>query len=198
MLDERVPLANAWSITSVLVICGGIAACSLYGGKGSVVTIGLVVIAVLAALLFATMLLCRLKITEKHIHVGVFPYRTRVSINSVVMDSVEVLPDGEHPRLRWRKNGIGLPGMQLGWFTTSRGKPVFAATAGKKDRVLIPTLGEHNLVVSSRDPKRVVAALRAALATPDAAGVAEPLGAVDALVPPDALGPVESIDRRLP
>ncbi len=179
MLDERVPLANAWSITSVMVICGGIAACSLYGGKGSVVTIGLVIIAVLAAFLFATMLLCRLKITAKHIQVGVFPYRTRVSINSVVLDSVEVLPDGEHPQLRWRKNGIGLPGMQLGWFTTSRGKPVFAATAGKKGRVLIPTRGEHNLLVSCRDPQRVVAAVQAASSMPD------------------MLAPVESVDRRL-
>ena len=174
MLDERVPLANAWSITSVLAICGGIAACSLYGGKGSVVTIGLVTITVLAAFLFATMLLCRLKITASHVYLGVFPYRTRVSINNVVVDSVEVLPDGEHPRLRWRKNGIGLPGMQLGWFTTSRGKPVFAATAGKKGRVLIPIRGEHNLVVSCREPEQVVAALREAAAA------------------------VEAVDRRLP
>ena len=186
MLDERVPLANAWSITSVLVICGGIAACSLYGGKGSVVTIGLVIIALLAAFLFATMLLCRMKITAKYVQVGVFPYRTRVSINSVLVDSVEMLPDGEHPRLRWRKNGIGLPGMQLGWFTTSRGKPVFAATAGKQGRVLIPTRGEHNLLVSCRDPERVVAALRAAGAAAGTATVPEP---------PDARGPVESADR---
>ncbi len=179
VFDERVPLANAWSVTSVIVICGGIAACSLYGGKGSAVSIGMVVIAILAASIFATMLLCRLKITRGHIYVGVFPYRTRVSINSVVLDSVQVLPDGEHPRLRWRKNGIGLPGMQLGWFTTSRGKPVFAATAGKKGRVLIPTRGDHNLVVSCREPERVVAVLREAAAAAGAGNVMDGRRGVD-------------------
>ena len=143
-------------------------------------TLGLVIIAVLAACLFASMLLCRLKVTAQHLHLGVFPFTARVSLNSVVADGVEVLPDGEHPRLRVRKYGFGLPGMQLGWFTTSRGKPVFAATAGKKGRVLIPTRGEHNLVVSCQDPERMVAMLRAALGTPDVAG------------------PVESVDRRLP
>lgn len=198
MLDERVPLANAWSITSVVVICGGIAACSLFGGGGSLVTVGLVIIAALAACLFAIMLLCRLKVTAQHVHLGVFPFTTRVPLNNVVADAVETLPDGEHPRLRVRKYGIGLPGMQLGWFTTSRGKPVFAATAGKKGRVLIPTRGEHNLVVSCRDPERVVAVLRAAIAAAGTATVpesADPMDLSDAL---DARGAVESVDRRLP
>lgn len=158
--NERIPLANAWSIGSLLVLFAVTGGGALIGGAGGVATAGLIIIALLSAYLLVTMLLCRLRITQEHITVGVFPFRTRIALSSKVREESVALQDWDHPKLRWRKMGVGLPGMQLGWFTTSRGKPVFAATAGGRGRVLIPTNGEHDLLVSCRDPERVVAVLR--------------------------------------
>lgn len=78
----------------------------------------------------------------------------------VILAEAKTLYPDEPPKLRWRKNGIGFPGVHLGWFTTSTDRPVFAATAGKRGRVLIPTRSSHDILVSSRSPERLVFVLR--------------------------------------
>lgn len=170
-VDERVPLVNAKSVTSVGVMCAAGAAFAIFGGSGPIAQSGAVVVGLLAAYLVATMCLCRLRISSGQIEVGMFPFRKRLPIRDVVGSAARVVDPVRGPRLRWRKNGIGLPGMQLGWFTTSSGKPVFAATAGLKGRVLIPTRGAHDILVSCLDPDRVVNAVQRLCGENDQAGV---------------------------
>lgn len=159
-IDERVPLANAKSLTTVGVICAAGAAFAIFGSKGGGAQFGAVVVGLLATYLVATMCTCRLRVSSGCIEVGVFPFRKRLPIGDVVGSSATVVDPVQGPRLRWRKNGIGLPGMQLGWYTTSAGKPVFAATAGLRSRVLIPTRGTHDILVSCPDPDQVVRAVQ--------------------------------------
>jgi len=159
-IDERVPLANAKSITTVGVICAAGVGFAIFGTNGGA-QFGAVVVGLLVTYLVATMYMCRLRISSSLIEVGVFPFRKRLPICDVAGSSARVVDSAQGPRLRWRKNGIGLPGMQLGWYTTSTGKPVFAATAGLRGRVLIPTRGTHDILVSCPDPDQVVNALKA-------------------------------------
>ncbi|WP_312318828.1 hypothetical protein [Stenotrophomonas sp.] len=158
MLDARVPLANTRSISFALGFLGFMAFCSYKGGA----LIGVPAIAIYVPYLAATMYRCRLKISAQSVEVGALLYRTRVEMSQIKPEEAVVLPDGAHPRLRWSKSSLRLPGLQLGWFTTSRGKSVFAATGGPKGRVLIPTTGKHDLMVSCEDPEAVLAALRRA------------------------------------
>lgn len=170
-IDERVPLANAKSLTTVGVICAAGVAFAIFGSNGGGAQFGAVVVGLLATYLVATMCMCRLRISSGRIAVGVFPFRKRLPIGDVVGSSARVVDPVEGPRLRWRKNGIGLPGMQLGWYTTSAGKPVFAATAGRRGRVLIPTRGSHDILVSCADPDQVVSAVKRFCGQVDQGGV---------------------------
>ena len=77
LLNERVPLANAWSLGCLVALIVAAGASAFIGGAGGAATAGLIIIALISAYLLITMLLCRLRITAEYITVGVFPFRTR-------------------------------------------------------------------------------------------------------------------------
>lgn len=162
MLDDRVPLANTRSIAFLAIFMGFMSFCTYKGGG----LIGVPAMALFVPYFLGTMYRCRLKISPQAIEVGALLYRTRVEMSQIKPEAAVVLPDGEHPKLRWSKSSLRFPGLQLGWFTTSRGKSVFAATGGAKGRVLIPTTGKHDLMVSCQNPQRVVATLHQLATTP--------------------------------
>jgi hypothetical protein len=157
--SERIPMMNRWSLASIAAILGVAGAFLHFNTPGAGSQFGLAIAACLAAYLLATMHFCSITITTHEIRVGVFPYRKRIPMKDVKPLLAQALKDSDPPRLRWRKNGIGIPGFHLGWFSTSSGRPVFAAVAGKQGRVLIPTSTNHDILVSSRSAQRLVDAL---------------------------------------
>lgn len=157
--NERIPLMNPWSLGSVAVLLVAATGSFFVYDHGTGSGFGLIVAGLLALYLIGSMLCCTIKITETELSVGVFPYRPKFPIADVRTADARALDVNDPPKLRWRKNGIGLPGVHLGWFSTSTARPVFAATAGKRSRVFIPTCASHDVLVSSRSPDRLVSVL---------------------------------------
>jgi hypothetical protein len=157
--NERIPLINPWSLGSVAVLLVAATGFFFVYDYGTGSGFGLIVAGLLVLYLIGSMLCCTIKITETELSVGVFPYRRKFPIADVRAADARALDVNDPPKLRWRKNGIGLPGVHLGWFSTSTARPVFAATAGKRSRVFIPTRSSHDVLVSSRSPERLVIVL---------------------------------------
>ena len=87
-------------------------------------------------------------------------YRIKIPLTRVLTDSIEVLPESSPFKLRWRTNGLGWPGLSLGWFTTNREKRVFAAITGNRNRIYIPLNENFDLVVSPTEPEKFLTELK--------------------------------------
>jgi len=66
--------------------------------------------------------------------------------------------DGYAPGLR--TNGIGMPGMALGWFTSKRSK-IFAAITQQDNVVIIPTTAGYTILASPDHPHEFVEKIHA-------------------------------------
>jgi len=121
---------------------------------------GLALCSALAALLLIVGARARLTVRGQRLDVGALPYRKRVTLADLHLSAVRRLEPEDPFRLRWRLNGIGLPGMCLGRFSTNTGRPVFAAVAGRRHRVLIPTRLDFDILVTVADPDALVRALK--------------------------------------
>jgi hypothetical protein len=61
--------------------------------------------------------------------------------------------------LKWRTNGLSVPGYQLGWFrTTGEGRVLAAISAD--DLVAFKTLDDFSIIVSAEDCEGLIAVLR--------------------------------------
>ncbi|MFP5259927.1 MAG: PH domain-containing protein [Acidobacteriota bacterium] len=78
------------------------------------------------------------------------------------------LGDGGPKALRWRTNGVGLPGLAAGWFRLADGEKALAFVTDKSRAVYVPTCLGYALVVSPADPDGFLDALRRA--TPGGTG----------------------------
>lgn len=71
--------------------------------------------------------------------------------------------------LKWRTNGVGLPGLAAGWYRLSDGEKALVFVTDKTRAVYVPTSLGYALVVSPSDPDGFLNALhRAAPGAPDA------------------------------
>lgn len=69
------------------------------------------------------------------------------------------LPGTDDTPLTLRTNGIGMPGLSLGWFRTGKGK-AFAAVTDPAKVVILPTTAGYMLLVSPEDPDAFLAAIK--------------------------------------
>jgi len=61
---------------------------------------------------------------------------------------------------KWRTNGIGMPGVSLGWFTSNQSK-IFAAITDRDNIVIIPTRAGYTILASPDHPQAFVDTIRA-------------------------------------
>ena len=87
--------------------------------------------------------------------------------------------------LKWRTNGIGMPGLAAGWYRLGDGEKALVFVTDKSRAVYVPTRLGYALVASPADPDGFLNALRRA--ADDAAKDAAAPRASDA--PPPAAGP---------
>lgn len=68
-------------------------------------------------------------------------------------------------QLHLRRNGVGLPGMQAGHFSTQDGKAIFAAMTDQTQVLYLPAKSGASLLVSVSNPNAVLDALKRAKST---------------------------------
>ncbi|KHK01980.1 PH domain-containing protein [Desulfovibrio sp. TomC] len=71
--------------------------------------------------------------------------------------------------LKWRTNGVGLPGLAAGWYRLVDGEKALVFVTDKARAVYVPTRLGYALVVSPADPDGFLSALRQAEPSPTAA-----------------------------
>lgn len=153
-------LLNWKSISSITVLCGLLGASFMAASPTGGIVLAGAVSAALLCMLGLTMARARLLLTESTIRVGVLPYRVTLPLSELVSDQARKVGGGDAVRLKWRRNGIGLPGLCVGHFTTRSGRPVFAAVSGSRNRVLIPTRRDFDLLVTVEDATKLIAEVR--------------------------------------
>jgi len=157
---QSLGLLNAKSICSLACILAfGLLATaqSLHEFVGG---LGLALCCALATLLLIMGARAHVTVRDQLLEVGALPYRKKLTLAELHLSAVRRLDPEDPFRLRWRLNGIGLPGMCLGRFSTNTGRPVFAAVAGRRHRVLIPTRLDFDILVTVADPDALVRALK--------------------------------------
>lgn len=126
-------------------------------------TIGLIIILPIAGLfvwLLARQSGSTLVLTGDDLSLNVPWYARRVALSDIDTERVRLLGEAEagNWQLKWRTNGIGFPGFQVGWFSSENREKVLAArTQGQA--VLIPTTKGFTMLVSLEDPQAFVDAL---------------------------------------
>ena len=103
-------------------------------------------------------------VDEGVLHVRVPMYGRSIPLSRVDLVSASVVDLDASSRLRprTRTNGIGLPGYGVGWFTLANGGKALLAVTDRKHVLHLPTRDGFDLLVSVREPRRVLEQLRQA------------------------------------
>lgn len=117
------------------------------------------VVGLLAIALFAQLWAVRVVIDGRKLIVGGGLYRQTIDRDAIRMDAVEPLASATL-QFGIRTNGVGMPGLALGWFQPPHGKKLFVLTTGHTP-VLVPTTEEFDVVVSPVDTDGFIAAIKA-------------------------------------
>ena len=104
-----------------------------------------------------------IEVTDREVRLWTPLYGRSIALASVRPGSVAIVSiskDGPN-RLKWRTNGLGVPGYQLGWFRTHGGARALVAATGD-EVVAFQTTDDFSVFVSVVDAARLEAALRVA------------------------------------
>lgn len=154
-LDAQIFSINAlnWKSLAGLIVMGVVVLFSILLGMDKGFR---VMPAGLAAVVFGVILLflgsTKVVITDGKLVAGAMFYKVKVPLERLDLENVRLLSTDDPFRLRWRTNGVGWPGLSLGWFTSNGMKRVFAASSGNANRVYIPTSEKFDIVVTPSDP----------------------------------------------
>lgn len=101
-----------------------------------------------------------IKLLDDHMKIGGGVYSVSVPYADIHSDRIAFAGDGQAlPKLLVRTNGIGLPGIAMGWFHTDKRK-VFAVFTGLGNAVYIPTRLDYDILVSPDRARDLVEVLR--------------------------------------
>jgi hypothetical protein len=102
-------------------------------------------------------------VTSDRLTLDIPVYGRSITLDRLIPDSLAkmTMKDPKGYRLRWRTNGLSVPGYQLGWFRTEGKGRVLAAISGA-DFVACQTRDDFGILVSARDCDGLIAALRKA------------------------------------
>lgn len=134
----------------------------LGGGKGPQVAVfGVVGLAIAIALLGVWQLnSIRLTVDAQTLAVGGGAYRVSIPMAQVDRGAVRLRAGDKDHALGMRTNGIGMPGLALGWFNAKNSK-VFAAVTDPEKVVIIPTTAGYTILASPEDPAAFLEAIHA-------------------------------------
>jgi hypothetical protein len=142
-----------------------VAALLLFLGKGGGMRVpiaGLLALAVFLGGAFCWQLAAiRIAASPETLRVGGGLYRVELPMAQVQVSDIRRVRDDPAYRIGVRTNGIGMPGLALGWHRTASGEKVFAAVTDPERVVLIPTGAGYAILVSPPDPDAFIAGMKA-------------------------------------
>ena len=98
----------------------------------------------------------KLSVADGTLSIKSIVYNTTISLDDIELDKVRVVNlDEENISFTVRKNGIGLPGMSIGWFW-SNGSKYKVYVTDKKSVVSIPTKDGYTILFSSEKASEIV------------------------------------------
>ena len=120
----------------------------------------LIVLFVFIAIVFISSRHYKLSISDGTLSIKSVVYNTNISLDNVDLDNVRVVNlNEENISFTVRKNGIGLPGMSIGWFW-SNGSKYKVYVTDKKSVVYIPTKDGYTILFSSEKASEIVTDLK--------------------------------------
>jgi hypothetical protein len=126
-----------------------------------VVSIGAIGLATLFVWFATRQRRSRIVVTSDRVTLDIPVYGRSIMLGRVMPESLTrmTMKDPNGYRLRWRTNGLSVPGYQLGWFRTEGKGRVLAAISGD-DFVVCETRDDFGILVSVQDGDGLIAALR--------------------------------------
>ena len=93
-------------------------------------------------------------------------YGRQISLQSFLLKEAKVLDlaQDETHWLKWRTNGLGLPGYQAGWFRLGNGEKALAFITDARHVAYLPTTDGYSVLLSVAEPEELLEALRQAAA----------------------------------
>ena len=90
-------------------------------------------------------------------------YGRTIPVQALDLDRADVVSLAGRTRhaLNGRTNGIGLPGLQVGWFRLASGERALAFVTSRDRVAYLPTREGYTLLLSLERPEELIAALRA-------------------------------------
>lgn len=97
-----------------------------------------------------------LEITTHEVRFNAPIYGRVIQRDRLITAEIEIVEwaKNERYRLKWRTNGLGVPGYLLGWFRSRQGQTILAALSSPQ-ALAIPTEDQYTLLVSVADPEAV-------------------------------------------
>lgn len=104
----------------------------------------------------------RIKATPETLIVGGGFYQAVLPMSQVETQDIRIRTKADEGFfVGLRTNGIGMPGLSLGWHETTGNTKAFVATTNEDDVVIIPTRAGYDILVSPPDPEAFVAQMKA-------------------------------------
>lgn len=160
MLVHPIDGINIRSVATVVTTIGVIAFLFRGAAATSATVLAATLVMAVSAFICVHMFTIKASITDDSLVIGGGLYTVRVHLHQVLPNKAVLAQNGGVPGLSWRTNGIGIPGLSLGWFRTRGGERVFGAVTDFRRAVLLPTSLGYNIIVSPRNPEQFLADLR--------------------------------------
>jgi len=133
-------------------------------------TAALFIMCVLLAVLFIFLVvLClsarsyTLTVRDGRLNIQSVFYNTYISLDEIDTDGIRTV-DFSTLGIKYRTNGIGIPGLNVGWFKGTAGKYKLYVT-DKQNVLLIPTKKNYGILFSTTQEKQITDTIRSSAQT---------------------------------
>lgn len=120
----------------------------------------LVGVAVFVTVLFATARNYKLEISNGRLSIKSLLYNTDIELSRVNAEGVRLVDlKTESIQFRSRRNGLGVPGLYVGWFSGDGGRYKLYVT-DKESVLLIPTSDDYTILFSTNEGEEIIRSIR--------------------------------------
>jgi len=101
-----------------------------------------------------------IQVIDKNLIIKAFPYSMKIGLNDLDIDKMRIINmKKEKINIGMRTNGIGLPGLQIGWFSGNIGKMKLYLT--DREKVLeLPTKKGYIILFSTKNGESIMNEIR--------------------------------------